>query len=210
MNYHAHPYLSNSKLTAFGQEIGVLPILSETDPYDNFRLGTLFDALETEPHLINLKLGKILGTDYTFTKVEYENNLAMQRSLHANPFYKVILRQQPELQKIIINDAFCFGDLEPIGFRAKLDLFCPNLVIDLKTTSSTIQEQFEHSCEGFGYYRQMLLYMILTGAKNSVILGVSKSNHKVFIVKFDENHPLYKETYEMCYKLISRYILFAL
>mgnify|MGYP003596767992 CR=1 FL=1 len=113
----------------------------------------------------------------------------------------------PSFQTEIYEDNFIFDNLPGVGFKAKLDLFLKGWVIDLKTTACTSQQQFEASCEMFGYFRQMILYMILTKSKKSTIIGVSKKKpYNVFIVNFDENHPLYKSNYDTIKELIFKYI----
>ena len=65
-------YCSNSELSKFGQELNLLPKFKDDAErqFEAFRIGTLFDILETEKHLIDRLNGRIIGTEYTFTDVE--------------------------------------------------------------------------------------------------------------------------------------------
>lgn len=207
MDYFKHPFASNSKLTQFGMELGLFREM-ETTPdqtHENFRFGTLFDLWETEKEKLDFLHGEMIGTDYTFDKKDIEKVKRMSTSLHKNEKYKIILSLNPNFQKEIFEERFSLDGVNYIGFKAKLDLFLKGLVIDLKTTNATGQNQFESACEMFGYYRQMCFYMALTGAKKSMIIGISKINHKVFVVNFSVDHPLYLETLEMCKLLIFKW-----
>lgn len=208
MNYFDHPFVSNSKLTAFGYELGILPSfeVSEEKRFEAFRFGTLFDLFETEPERLDYLNGKLVGTEHSFTKDDMKKIKIMSKNLHNHPLYKQILSLNPNFQKEIYKENFTLDGINFIDFKAKLDLFLPNLVIDLKTTDCTSQNQFENICEMFGYFRQMLFYMALTNAKKSVLIGISKLNYKVFALHFSENHPKYKETMEVCRMLIFKYL----
>jgi hypothetical protein len=81
------------------------------------------------------------------------------------------------------------------------------MVIDLKTTIAESQESFEYTCHEYGYFRQMILYMALTGSTQSLLIGVCKTKDKVFKVPFDRNHPKFKENLNMCKLLIQKYCL---
>lgn len=208
MSYFEHPHLSNSKLTQFGAELGVLDNFESTpeQTFENFRFGTLFDAYETEPETIDYLNYRVIGTEYSFDDNDIKKIKIMSNRLHNDSTYENLMALNPIFQKEIYDDNFSLDGDNVVGFKAKLDLFLPGLVIDLKTTSATSQSQFECTCEMFGYFRQMLLYMNLTGAKKSLIIGVSKKNHKVFKVHFDESHKMYDETLAMCKLLIFKYV----
>lgn len=206
MNYFDHPFLSNSKLTKFGQEIGILSNYIKGDPSEYYRMGTLFDLLVTEPVRIDRLSMTMVGTDYSFTRDELYQNEKMRESLLSNKTYQSILTLNPSFQHEVYNDVFVFDNLPPTPFKAKLDILIPQWVIDLKTTQCTSQRSFVESCGMFGYYRQMLLYMMLTGSKMATIIGVSKNApHKVFIESFNNSHSAYEETFDMIKLLLTKY-----
>lgn len=211
MDYFDHPYISNSKLSAFGAELGILPSFeaSEEKRLEAFRFGTLFDLYETEPERIDYLNGKLIGTDYRFYQKDISKVKIMSKHLRQSTVYNRLLSLNPDFQKEIYKENFTLDNVNFINFKAKLDLFLPGLVIDLKTTDCTSQNQFENTCEMFGYFRQMLFYMALTESKKSVLIGVSKINYKVFTVHFSENHPKYQETMETCRMLIFKYLFLS-
>ena len=202
-------YCSNSELSRFGQELNLLPKFKDDAErqFEAFRIGTLFDILETEPHRIDRLNGCIIGTEYTFTDVELKTWERKQRLLYSQNFYKAILNARPDFQKEIYCDNFTLDGIFKLKFKGKLDLFLPKRVIDLKTTKAETQESFEYTCNEYGYFRQMIFYMALTGATQSLLIGVCKTKDKVFKVPFDGTHPKFKENLNMCKLLIQKYCL---
>lgn len=202
-------YLSNSTLSKFGQELCILPEFSadEEKQREAFRLGTLFDVMATENERLDMLNGVITGTDYTFNSDDLSVWSRKQKKLYAENFYKVILSASPEFQKEVYVDNFTLDGFFYVKFKGKLDVFLPGFVVDLKTTSATSQQAFEYTCNTYGYYRQMIYYMALTGANKSLLIGVCKSKDKVFKVPFDAAHPLYAENLAMCRILIQKYCI---
>lgn len=207
-DYFKSPFLSNSKLSAFGAELGLLRGYGDNDPTENYRLGTLFDLLATEPSRIDRLNNVLIDTEYSFTDEELKENERMLKKLNNHPVYKAILSLNPSYQTEIYNPNFRFDNLPPVEFKAKLDLFIKNWVIDLKTTACTTQSQFEAACEMFGYYRQLILYMMLTNSNKATIIGVSKKKpYNVFIINFDKKHELYQKYYDQIKLLMFKYIM---
>ena len=92
--------------------------------------------------------------------------------------------------------------------RAKLDYFLPGMVADLKSTAATSQRAFEAACEQFGYWRQMVLYCRLTGAKKAMIFGVSKAApYGVFVVHLKEGDERWKAGERQLNQLAFKYYL---
>ena len=202
-------YASNSTLTQFGVELGILQeFTTSTDEqrYENFRQGTIFDALATEPEKLNLFKRTISGTDYTFTKEELDFWQKKKDLLFSKSFFKNILSLNPSFQKEFYIDDYSLDGIFPIKMKGKLDMYLPNLVIDLKTTSATNERQFKEVCEQH-YYRQMLYYMHGTGAENALLIGVSKTKNEIFKVNFGIKHAKYKETLEICKLLIQKWAI---
>lgn len=202
-------YCSNSELSRFGQELNLLPKFKDDKErqFEDFRIGTLFDILETEKHRIDRLNGLIIGTEYTFSDVELRTWERKQNHLYSQNFYKSILNAKPDFQKEIYCDNFTLDGIFYLPFKGKLDLFLPNLVIDLKTTIAESQDSFEWICHEFGYFRQMIFYMALTGATKSLLIGVCKTKDKIYKVIFDRTHPKFKENLDMCKLLIQKYCL---
>lgn len=209
VNEKGQEYASNSALTKFGQDIGIFETF-EGDPdkkEEALRLGTLFDILETEKHRIDRLNGRIIGTDYTFSESELMKYERKQRLLYSQPFYEDIMAANPDFQKEVYCDNFTLDNMFYLPFKGKLDLYLPGFVIDLKTTAATSQGGFDYTCERFGYFRQMIFYMKLTGAKQSLLIGISKPKDRIFKVHFNENHEKYQENLYMCKLLIQKYCI---
>lgn len=202
-------YCSNSELSKFGQELNLLPKFKDNKErqFEAFRIGTLFDILETENHRIDRLNGKIIGTEYTFTDVELRTWERKQNLLYSQNFYKAILNAKPDFQKEVYCDDFTLDGIFRLKFKGKLDLFLPNMVIDLKTTVAESQESFEYTCNEYGYFRQMIFYMVLTGVTQSLLIGVCKTKDKIYKVHFDRTHSKFKENMNMCKLLIQKYCL---
>ena len=207
MDYFSHPFMSNSKLSSYARELGLIPEISNKNQYDNYRLGTLFDLLITEPERVDKLNGKLIGTDYSFTQEEFKQSSKMASSFYKSAIYTKIKPFNLEFQKEIYDENFKIFGL-PIPFKAKLDIYLPGWVLDIKTTDAASQKQFEASCELFGYYRQMYLYMKLTGANHSTLIGVSKkAPHKVFEVHFNKRSVHYLPTEDFLKMLLQRIYL---
>lgn len=206
MTYFDHPYCSNSTLTALGQELGLLPEFGG-DKENAYRMGSLFDAVVTEAHKIDLIQNKIIDSDYFFSQAEYDQCKKMKSNLELNPIYKTFLLQNPDFQKEVYVEDFEFDGFK-LNMRAKLDYFITGMVADLKSTACTSQKSFENACIQFGYYRQMWLYCKLTGAKRAIIFGVSKSKpHNVFVVRILENDENWKLGEREITKLAYKYYM---
>lgn len=202
--YFDHPYCSNSKLSSFGREIGVLPEILG-DPYERFRLGTLADAIITEPANINFK--KMTVGQYSFTKDEYNVALEKKLRLEQNKIYASYLKLKPEYQKEVYLEQFDFGKFK-LNMKAKLDYFVPGIVADIKTTASTSQKQFEECVYRFSYHRQMVLYCLLTGCKEAILFAVSNSKpYNVFIVRIKEGDKVWNDGLEELNKLAFKYYM---
>lgn len=210
-NYFSHPFCSNSALSKLGRTIGMFPDL-DIDTFNAYRLGSLFDAVVTEPQKLDLIQYRIFETDYTFTAQEYENSRLMHRSLQNEKMYQEFMKCKPELQKEIYQPSFPF-EFEGFSFmldvKAKLDFFVPGIVSDLKSTFATTKKQFESAFLQFSYPRQMVLYCRLTGAKKAIVFGVSKVNRKVFVIVMQEGDHLWrigeKELNHMAFKYYMSY-----
>lgn len=210
-NYFDHPYCSNSALTKLGRQIGFFREI-DADIEEAYRLGSLFDAVVTEPDKIDLIRKRIIGTDYYFTDEEYSNSKAMHSELKKNQLYSEFLKCNPQLQKeiyapslVLNHEGFSFA----ISMKAKLDFFVPGIVADLKSTACTSQRAFEAAFVQFGYHRQMVNYCRLTGTGKAIVFAVSKVNKKVFVVTMKYGDALWRAGDEQLNMLAFKYYLIA-
>lgn len=202
--YFNHPYCSNSRLSAFGREIGVLPEI-KGEPYEKYRLGTLVDAVITEPASIDFKEMKV--GQYPFSKEEYKWAMKMKESLERDKIYSQYMKLNPQYQFQVFKEGFSFGNFV-LNMKAKLDYYVEGFVADLKTTACTTQKQFNEVIRMFGYDRQMVLYCRLTGAKKAILFGVGKDRpHSVFSVMIKEGDKIWKEGEEELSLLTFKYYI---
>lgn len=212
--FQTQGYASNSALSQLGKELGLLPSY-ETTPEareENFRIGTLFDILETEPHRINRIFNTIVDTDYSFTDEELGLWERKQKLLYSQKWYREILNLKPDFQTEFYHNNYFLEPESPIRMKGKLDLLLSNplnkskgMVIDLKTTKAKSQKEFENTCNMFGYFRQMIYYMVGVGVRKSLIIGVSKETNQIYKVYFDANHKDFKENFNMCKLLVRKW-----
>lgn len=106
--FNIQGYCSTSQLTQWGQENKLLPSFKsdEIKKFEAFRIGTLFDIMETEPHRIDRLNDVIIGTNYSFTPGELKTWIRKQKHLYSQDFYKRILSFNPDFQKEIYCDDF--------------------------------------------------------------------------------------------------------
>lgn len=197
MNYFDHPYCSNSRLTDLGQELGLLPMITGNKE-EAYRIGSLFDAVVTEPDKVN---------EIPHNAQEIEVMGKMKFNLEKNLVYQTYSKMNPDFQKELYVPDFSFGEFS-LNMRAKLDFFVPGVVADLKSTTATSQKAFEASVSMFGYDRQMWLYCNLTGTAKAILFAVSKiAPYKVFVVQIKKGDKLWKSGEKMIKELAWRYYL---
>lgn len=209
-NYFNHPYCSNSALSKMGREMGLLPHIN-ADVKEAYRFGTLFDAVVTEPHNVDLLHQRIIGTDYYFSQQEYVDARKMKDVLRANTLFGHFSSCKPIAQHEVYKDNVRFSH-EGMNFylnmRGKLDWLLDGMMVaDLKSTAATSQRAFEASFEQFGYDRQMVLYCNLTDVNNAVVFAVSKANFKVFTVQMQRGDKRWKRGEEELNMLAFKYYM---
>ena len=185
--YFSRPEVSHSDLCA-------LEILLyggyDHDPTEAFAFGSLIDALITEPHKVD-HFKRTLN-NYTYSKVDFENAKKMQRAFEKDEAGKLIM-QHCSFQHIAIKPDFeidYFGFKFSLPARCKWDYIFPEsykMGGDIKSTTATTQQQFEAACEHFNYYRSRAWYMDITATNKDMLIGISKTNHKIFKITLDRN-----------------------
>jgi hypothetical protein len=181
--YFASPEVSNSDLTELDQYFN--PTKQFGDPEIAFRMGNLFDYSVTEPHKVNYFKRTIEGYPEPFDPETWKIAEQMKKGLSKDKFwgqikplcsYQRIFREQLTFEY----NSFTFS----LRMRCKYDFFMNAMEWggDLKSTACTSQKQFVEACYHFSYPRSRALYMLLSGAKKDIIIGVSKKNFQVFKV----------------------------
>lgn len=205
-NYFKSKEVSNSDLTALDQYFN--PSKQFGDPEIAFRFGNLFDYLCTEPHRVNFFKRIIEGYAEPFEKPVWQVAEEMKKSLYKDAFYNQI-RQLATYQAIFKSRVnFEYGSINfALNMRCKYDFFMKPLGWggDLKSTSCTNYRQFLEACYHFSYPRSRVLYMLLSGAKKDIIIGVSKVNYKVFKVPIEYGDSFFNDGLQELKELAFKY-----
>lgn len=183
-DYFDLPDVSNSDLTYLQYELSGRELPDLTDA---FELGTLVDAMITEPERVSHIRQTLDGNSQRFFKKALAMTKAFRNDALANTLIKGC-----EFQKVSRKQRlFTWNDVEFwLPCRCKWDFF-GHVSGDIKTTAATTQKQFVAACEYFGYFRSRAWYMDIEETERDVLIGISKVNHKVFYVKInrgDERH----------------------
>jgi len=192
--YFALEALSNSKMSELNRQENGRP---EVNP-ENYRIGSIVDAILTAPYLVNWLDYTVAGKQYTEDEFKLSNLMCadFQRSVYA-PLLKGIT-QASFVTEIPI-------DIGPkiinVTGKCKADVWCKGASagIDLKTTVATTQEQFVKAVQFLDYDRQSAWYSDVMEVDRFLLLGISKKARKIFpymIKRDDENYLRGKEKYQ--------------
>ncbi len=194
--YYNRTEVSNSDLSALKNYLeGIDNNFPNRDQI--FYFGNLFDAMLTEPHKIDFRNKKFDGVPVDssmFYKAE-----KMKLAFLKDPFALHVFKNSKPQSVIVDKVDLTFHDYPfSLMMRCKFDFDLSNLdlVVDLKSTSSTTQEQFDSAILKFDYDRQAAVYMTMANVNRFAIIGVSKKNQKLFKVMIDKNSDLYKSGME--------------
>lgn len=192
--YYSLKEVSNSDLTELDQYFN--PTKQFGDPEIAYKFGNLFDYLCTEPNKVNYFKRTISGYEEPFTPEVWHTAEQMKKVLKKDHFWAQI-SQYCAYQSIFRNKlTFEYGYLNfSLNMRCKYDFFMNVLGWggDLKSTACTTQKQFVDACYHFSYPRSRALYMLLSGAKKDIIIGVSKKNFQVFKVPITYGDKIFND-----------------
>lgn len=177
--YFQMPGVSNSDLSKLQKMLH--PVENEMDPTNAYKFGTLIDAIITEHEHVDYYNLICHGEQYSVEDFElakkmkeaFNNDSDCRKLKEASMFQKVDVAN-----KTFNVDGFKFE----LPAKCKWDLWFDTFKFggDIKTTTATTQKQFVDACYHFDYDRQRAWYMNIPGAKNDILIGISKVNCKVF------------------------------
>lgn len=213
--YYSRPEVSNSDLTALKYKLfPQLNFVSENAKLEAFRMGTLVDALITEPKKINFYKNTI--DEYSYTKEEMAWGQKMRKALlkeaTKDKFLDFVLKYS-DSQKWFTNPAqkFDLGFMQiELPTRCKWDWWLGTFGGDLKTTSATTQAQFEAQIDFVDWDRSRVFYMMLCRSINPAwcgqdfIYAISKKNFKVFRKKIVWGDELFERGRKKLNDLVFR------
>lgn len=182
--YFDLPQVSNSDLTALKHHLTGVDF---NPPEEAFAFGSLVDAMITEPDRIDWFRKTLNGQPVE----DFDRAKACFRAFNKHHLAPAFIKGA-EFQKVSIKERlFEWEGLEFwLNCRCKWDFF-GHISGDIKTTTATTQKQFESACDYFDYFRQRAWYMDLENTDRDVLIGISKVNYKVFIIKIERNDENY-------------------
>lgn len=189
--YYNRREVSNSDLSELKDYMHPSSIIS--DKFNAYRMGTLVDAIITEPDKLNIYKRTI--EDYTYSQDEIELAKSMKQSYYRDGLCRC-LQELSQFQKVFSTKIEL--DYEDFKFnllmRCKFDLWMPTLNhgADIKSTACISQKSFEDACYHFDYDRQRAVYMLLSGSQKDMIIGISKKNLKIFKVPITRESEFFK------------------
>lgn len=217
--YYSRSEVSNSDLTSLKYRLyPQLNFIKDKDRKKAFHLGTLVDALVTEPAKANHFRKTVDDEQYTdaewkWGKAQLEK---LRKAAKKDPFLDYVLKNA-EGQRWFVNpcqhfDVGCYSFDLPT--RCKFDWFLGSFGGDLKTTVATTQEQFERTIDWFDWDRSRAWYMMLLNSlnpswgKQDFIYGVSKTANKVFFKKILWGDEVFERGKEKALELAFKMFLF--
>jgi len=207
--YFLRKEVSNSDLTSLKNELSSKDIDGNIEKH--YRFGSLLDIVITEPHRVNFYKQTI--DDEKFDKIDFKKAEKMKNAVLKDDYFRDFIRNtnDTEFQKIFIKKhKFNYlGILFELDCRCKFDIIKEKIKIglDLKSTSSKSQKEFEASIQYFDYDRQAAWYMDLAEIDYFVIIGISKENFKVFKAFIKRDSEMYRSGLEKYSYLAFKYNL---
>lgn len=202
-NYYERSEVSNSDLTELKNAL--YPRMQYGDKEKAFRLGSLVDAIVTEPERVDYCMYKVDDVQYTEEEFAWgrEMNRALRMEAKKDPFLAKVL-EMSDSQKIMVNKAqqFDYCDFKfALDTRCKWDWWLPSFGFggDLKTTFATSQDEFDGAVDFFDWDRSRAWYMDIAGSDRDFIYAISKKNFRIFkkfIKRGDEIYSKGREKYE--------------
>jgi hypothetical protein len=202
-NYRQFPAVANSDLSWLEKQLMSKQRIIDCE--QAFKMGTLIDAMITEPHRVDYFKYRV--DDVQYTKADFELSKKMKAAFMKDKVCQDIIKDC-SFQHISYNPEF---EVEHEGVRfivpakAKWDLKKKHFPFggDIKSTTATTYDQCFAAMEYFCYDRSRAWYMDLEGHKMDYIIFISKINFKIFIIPVsaidhgDKAKPGQKAAYEI-------------
>lgn len=188
--YYSRTEVSNSDLSWLQNQLYPREM---PDPTQAYRMGSLIDAMITEPNRVNFFTRRLDGDQFTLEDFERAEN--MKRAFLADELCtKLLEMSKPQMVMTRRLELNFHGIDFFLNMRCKWDFWFHAMFhgADLKSTTATTQSQFEASIKHFEYDRQRAVYMTIADAEKDVLIGISKVNFKVFKVFINRKSELFQ------------------
>lgn len=195
--YFKLPYASNSGLVE-AHKLFQTSDKPEVDLKKAYRFGSAFDAISTDDPDEFDSSG--------LTDPEVSILLPMRRALEQNNIFKTLFKNA-DSQVVFVDREFGVeidGMWVTIQAKCKYDKWNEKFGFggDIKTTAVSTEAQFKAAAKFMNYDRQAAWYMDITQSPRFPIIGVSKRNHKTFVLNVNRGDDLYRQGKEKYQKLI--------
>lgn len=218
--YYQRSEVSNSDLTALKLSLHPnLNFTSEKARNKAFHLGTLVDALVTEPKKCNHYRMTVDDEKYTKEEWKWGGRMlsAIRKEATRDAFLDYVLKNA-DGQRWFVNprQEFNLGCYDfTLPTRCKFDWFLQDFGGDLKTTVATSQYEFENCIDFFDWDRSRAWYMDLVhsldprNGNQDFIYAISKKNYKVFFKKITRDDETYRRGRDKYLELAFQYYMFT-
>jgi hypothetical protein len=203
--YFAHPFVSNSRLTAFNGGGGMPPESLQRV----FDFGSLVHAGILQFERLNVIESTL--DDKPVNPDDMAVALKMRTAFYKNELCtRIRMQSLVEYEIYRANTQFEFeGRRFALDTKRKYDMI--DLVnetgADIKTTSAETREDFVKHIDHFDYDRARVFYAAGSNVQRDVIIGISKINFQIFIVPMVFNDYLWKRGTAKMNKLCHDYWL---
>ena len=205
--YYSRSEVSNSDLTALKQLLhpGLAASFDPVARERAFRMGSLVDALITEPGRVNEY--RLTVDDERYDEDEFRRAREMRRSLQLEAKRDAFLSRvldSFDTQAVMVKPSqlFTYGEFNfSLPTRCKWDWWSEKYHMggDLKTTGAATQSEFEAAIDAFDWDRSRAWYMDIANSDRDFIYAISKRNYcifKKFISRDDAVYTAGRNKYE--------------
>lgn len=165
IDYYSIDRVSNSRLGLVKSIIDGMPLMKAKESTLEFGKQLHESVLEPEKYFFNL------ASDKSFYKKYKDKVSAMTAGARGNLLVSFFLNN-PLTKKE--EDVFFTHERSGLECKLKADIISERTIGDLKTTSCTTKAEFEATILKYGYHRQGAFYLDATGAKEFILIGISK------------------------------------
>jgi hypothetical protein len=187
--YYSRPEVSNSDLSWLQNQLYPREM---PDPTQAYKMGSLIDAMITEPNRVNFITRRLDGDQ--FTPEDFERAEKMKHAFLADSLCLELLDMAQPQKEMSRRVELNFQGIDFfLNMRCKWDLWFQALGhgADIKSTTATTQQQFEDVVKFFEYDRQRAVYMTIADAEKDIVIGISKVNFKIFKVFINRKSDLF-------------------
>jgi hypothetical protein len=205
MSYYDHPYVSNSDLTSLQLEL--MPAVVRVNYQKALDFGVLFHALLLEPDTVDHIHRAVRGLQ--FSTDDFTTAKRMRDAVRKDTFCDMLLRQCATEVEMYNERTEFMSESGPfyLDTRRKYDIWDARVGWggDFKSTTACTPQAFLAAVQHMDYDRGRVFYAKGSGATRDAIIGVSKTNFKIFPIYMRTGCPLWTTGEAKCNELAYKY-----